>query len=180
VLGRDRPWFPDSGSPRGLTDREVSDTGDRRVEVKYFVESHELKLRGVVVAVAAVKLPEIAAILFQVAPHNEDGHLVASDVRRCQDSRRWELLEGPSHGIETSRYVRNMPSAKKPTTRLERHRAEMRRRGFKLVQLWVPDPDAPGYRSAVRRTRAFLAAHPDAEWDAFARDVLDRAPRWHA
>jgi hypothetical protein len=69
-------------------------------------------------------------------------------------------------------------SAKKTTTRLERHRAEMRRRGFKLVQLWVPDPEAPGFRSAVRRTREFLAAHPDAEWDHYAREMLDRAPGW--
>jgi Protein of unknown function (DUF3018) len=73
-----------------------------------------------------------------------------------------------------------MPSPRKTVTRLERHRAEMRRRGFKLVQLWVPDPDAPGFKSAVRRTREFLAAHPDAEWDDFAREVLDQAPGWHA
>ena len=71
-----------------------------------------------------------------------------------------------------------MKSAKKAPSRLERHRSEMRRRGFKLVQLWVPDPDAPGFRGAVRRTREFLAAHPDAEWDAFAREALDRAPGW--
>jgi hypothetical protein len=71
-----------------------------------------------------------------------------------------------------------MKGAKKAVTRLERHRAEMRRRGFRLVQLWVPDPDAPGFRSAVRRTREFLATHPDAEWDDFAREALDRAPGW--
>jgi hypothetical protein len=72
----------------------------------------------------------------------------------------------------------DMGSAKKVKSRLERHRSEMRRRGFKLVQLWVPDPDAPGFRGAVRRTREFLAAHPDAEWDEFAREALDRAPGW--
>jgi hypothetical protein len=71
-----------------------------------------------------------------------------------------------------------MKSAKKATSRLERDRSEMRRRGFKLVQLWVPDPDAPGFRAAVRRTREFLAAHPDAEWDEVAREALDRAPGW--
>ena len=71
-----------------------------------------------------------------------------------------------------------MSTAKKVGSRLERHRAEMRRRGFKLVQLWVPDPDAPGFRSAVRRTREFLSKHPDAQWDEFARETLDRAPGW--
>ena len=71
-----------------------------------------------------------------------------------------------------------MSRDKTAVDRLERHRSEMRKRGFKLVQLWVPDPDAPGFRSAVRRTREFLAAHPDAEWDEFAREMLDRAPTW--
>jgi hypothetical protein len=74
--------------------------------------------------------------------------------------------------------VFDMKGAKKAASRLERHRYEMRRRGFKLVQLWVPDPDAPGFRGAVRRTREFLTAHPDAEWDAFARETLDGAPGW--
>jgi hypothetical protein len=74
--------------------------------------------------------------------------------------------------------VIDMGSANKGTSRLERHRSEMRRRGFKLVQLWVPDPDAPGFRGAVRRTREFLAAHPDTEWDEFALEALDRAPGW--
>jgi hypothetical protein len=64
------------------------------------------------------------------------------------------------------------------STRLQRHRAEMRRRGFKLVQLWVPDPSSSGFRDAVRATREFLATHPDAEWDAFARRALDEAPGW--
>ena len=54
----------------------------------------------------------------------------------------------------------------------------MRRRGFKLVQLWVPDPDAPGFKNGIRRTREFLAAHPDREWDAFARRTLDEGPAW--
>jgi len=71
-------------------------------------------------------------------------------------------------------------SPRVPTTRLQRHRAEMRRRGFKLVQLWVPDPNAPGFRKAVRQTREFLEAHPDHEWDTFAQRVLDEAPGWRA
>jgi hypothetical protein len=68
--------------------------------------------------------------------------------------------------------------AKSPGTRLQQHRADMRRRGFRLVQLWVPDPNAPGFREAVRRTRAFLAAHPDDAWDAVAERLLDEAPGW--
>jgi DNA-binding LacI/PurR family transcriptional regulator len=63
-------------------------------------------------------------------------------------------------------------------TRLQRHRAEMRRRGFKLVQLWVPDPTASRFRDAVRRTRKFLEEHPDAAWDELALRMLDDAPEW--
>jgi hypothetical protein len=68
--------------------------------------------------------------------------------------------------------------AKATTTRLQQHRAEMRRKGFKLVQLWVPDPAAPGFREAVEQTRRFLETHPDPEWDALAQRVLDDAPGW--
>jgi hypothetical protein len=74
--------------------------------------------------------------------------------------------------------VRGSVSRGKAPTRLQQHRAEMRRKGFKLVQLWVPDPAAPGFREAVRQTKKFLEAHPDAEWDAFAGEILDQAPAW--
>ncbi len=63
-------------------------------------------------------------------------------------------------------------------TRLQHHRAEMRRKGFKLVQLWVPDPGAPGFRKAVQHTKLFLEQHPDLEWDEYARRLLDAAPGW--
>ncbi|MCC6765926.1 MAG: DUF3018 family protein [Deltaproteobacteria bacterium] len=78
------------------------------------------------------------------------------------------------------KHARKAPrgSRKIPPTRLQRHRAEMRRRGFKLVQLWVPDPNAPGFRNAVRRTRQFLEQHADREWDAYAQRILDEAPGW--
>lgn len=72
--------------------------------------------------------------------------------------------------------ARRAPAAQ--ATRLDRHRAEMRKRGFKLVQLWVPDPSAPGFRDAVRRTKKFLETHGDPEWDAYAQELLDAAPGW--
>lgn len=58
------------------------------------------------------------------------------------------------------------------------HRDEMRRRGFKLIQFWAPDPNAPGFKASARATRAFLAEHPDHEWDAFVVKQLDEAPGW--
>jgi hypothetical protein len=35
-----------------------------------------------------------------------------------------------------------------------------RLKGFKLVQLWVPDPAAPGFREAVRQTKKFSKLTP--------------------
>jgi hypothetical protein len=67
---------------------------------------------------------------------------------------------------------------KATTTRLQQHRADMRRKGFKLVQLWVPDPAAPGFREAVQQTKKFLEEHPDSQWDAYAQRHLDDAPGW--
>ncbi len=79
--------------------------------------------------------------------------------------------------MKPAKKVTGRPGRAVPT-RLQRHRAEMRRRGFKLVQIWLPDPNAPGFREAVCQTREFLAAHPDPEWDAYARRLLDKAPGW--
>ena len=73
---------------------------------------------------------------------------------------------------------KSLPPAGPSPTRLQRHRASMRRRGFKLVQLWVPDAEAPGFREAIRQTREHLAAHPDPAWDAYAQALLDEAPGW--
>jgi hypothetical protein len=67
---------------------------------------------------------------------------------------------------------------KPAATRLAKHRAEMRRRGFKLVQLWVPDLSSPGFKRAVEQSRKFLEVHPDPEWDAYVRKQLDDAPGW--
>ena len=64
-------------------------------------------------------------------------------------------------------------------TRLQRHRAEMRRRGFKLVQIWVPDPKAARFCDAVRRTREYLEKHPDPEWDEFVLRLLEESPGWN-
>lgn len=77
-----------------------------------------------------------------------------------------------------AKQMRRVPK-KSTTTRLQKHRSAMRRRGFKLVQLWVPDANAPGFREAVRQTREFLAANPDPTWDAYAQRLLDEGPDWN-
>lgn len=74
-----------------------------------------------------------------------------------------------------------------PTPRCAReatrkHRAEMRRRGFKMIHLWVPDPDAPGFAAEMRR-QSLAAANDPAEQHHLemlddAADDLERDPEW--
>jgi hypothetical protein len=64
---------------------------------------------------------------------------------------------------------------------MRKHREEMRRRGLKLVQLWVPDPSAPGFQGELERQIRSLAAHPDPEADAFTEAGLAAVwndPEW--
>lgn len=53
---------------------------------------------------------------------------------------------------------------------VERYRARMRRSGLRLVQLWVPDTRAPGFRDECRRQVARAARHQDLE-----RDIIEWA-----
>jgi len=64
---------------------------------------------------------------------------------------------------------------------MQKHREEMRRRGFKLVQLWVPDASAPGFSAELQRQIRSLAARPDREADAFSTAALSAVwndPEW--
>jgi hypothetical protein len=50
----------------------------------------------------------------------------------------------------------------------------MKRQGMKLVQLWVPDPDAPGYLDECRRQSAIAAdaaADPSSDEAAMNREL---------
>ena len=52
-------------------------------------------------------------------------------------------------------------SARDGLSKFQRHRAAKRARGMKLVRIWVPDPQAPGFRDEARRQAALLRASPD-------------------
>ncbi|HEY0414295.1 MAG TPA: antitoxin MazE family protein [Allosphingosinicella sp.] len=48
------------------------------------------------------------------------------------------------------------------------HRARMRAKGMKLVQLWVPDVNAPAFKAEARRQARLVAQSPhEAEDQAF-------------
>lgn len=45
--------------------------------------------------------------------------------------------------------------------RVAAHRAELRRRGLRPVQIWVPDTRAPGFAAEARRQARLVAAEDD-------------------
>lgn len=45
--------------------------------------------------------------------------------------------------------------------RVAAHRAELRRRGLRPIQIWVPDTRAPGFAEEARRQSRLVAAEPD-------------------
>jgi Protein of unknown function (DUF3018) len=51
--------------------------------------------------------------------------------------------------------------------KFSRYRASKRSQGLKLVRLWVPDPDAPGFRAEAERQAALLRGAPE-EQEAMA------------
>jgi hypothetical protein len=51
---------------------------------------------------------------------------------------------------------------------VKRYRDRMRRAGFRLVQMWVPDTRAPGFKKECRRQAREAAKHKQLE-----DDVLD-------
>jgi hypothetical protein len=64
---------------------------------------------------------------------------------------------------------------------MRKHRKEMRSRGLKLVQIWVPDADAPGFAAELQRQLRALARKPDREADAFSDAALEAVwndPEW--
>ena len=46
-------------------------------------------------------------------------------------------------------------------TRLQRHRDAKRRKGMKLVRIWVPDSNAPGFKNEAERQASLLRGAPE-------------------
>ena len=54
------------------------------------------------------------------------------------------------------------------------HRERMRRRGMKLIQIWVPDPESPYFAAEARRQSRLLAESPHEKEDqAFIDSITD-------
>jgi hypothetical protein len=56
-----------------------------------------------------------------------------------------------------------------------RHREKLRREGMRLLQLWVPDPSAPGFADEYRRQAKLVAeTYPSGGEDADLLDFIER------
>jgi hypothetical protein len=58
-------------------------------------------------------------------------------------------------------------AAVRPESKFARYRQNKRRQGMKLLRIWVPDPNAPGFAEEVKRQAALLRDAPEQE------EVLD-------
>lgn len=59
--------------------------------------------------------------------------------------------------------------------RVAAHRAELRKRGLRPIQIWVPDTRAPGFAEEARRQSLLVDA--DDEFDE-VMDFIERNSAW--
>lgn len=58
--------------------------------------------------------------------------------------------------------------------RVRAHRASLRQKGMRPIQIWVADTRAPAFKAEARRQSAVVARSPeDAEINAFIERVTD-------
>ena len=57
------------------------------------------------------------------------------------------------------------PGSKQPPTKAAVDRRALRAQGLRPIELWVPDVDAPAFRSEAHRQSALVAAADDAADD---------------
>jgi hypothetical protein len=73
------------------------------------------------------------------------------------------------------------PAANEGNSKFQRYRESQKKKGMKLVRIWVPDPKAPGFAEEISRQSALIRASPDeAEAldfiEALAADWADEEP----
>jgi Antitoxin MazE-like len=61
--------------------------------------------------------------------------------------------------------------------KFSRYRATKRARGMKLLRIWVPDPNAPGFKEEAERQAALLRGAPE---EAEAMAVIEAVAAWPA
>lgn len=59
--------------------------------------------------------------------------------------------------------------------KFQRYRATRRAKGMKLLRVWVPDPQAPGFREEAQRQALLLRGAPE---EQAALDFIEAAADW--
>jgi hypothetical protein len=74
-----------------------------------------------------------------------------------------KVLCTPLEALQVTRYLEVMPrvARKDGLDRFRRYRASQKQRGMKLVRLWVPDPQVPGFRRRACRQAGLLKGAPE-------------------
>jgi hypothetical protein len=70
------------------------------------------------------------------------------------------MKQYPGSNVTNTRRTPAKPPRKRPPTvaeRVAKHRAGLRAKGMRLVQIWVPDPDNPNFVKEARRQSRLLA-----------------------
>ncbi|HVZ70232.1 MAG TPA: antitoxin MazE family protein [Rhizomicrobium sp.] len=74
--------------------------------------------------------------------------------------------------------VRNRPTKSMPgkpassKDKVRAHRERMRRKGMKLIQIWVPDPKSPAFKKEARRQARLVANSPMEKEDQAFVDAI--------
>src|SRR6266852_5494556 len=84
---------------------------------------------------------------------------------------------GGSSGVKRARAKssRNQSSRTKSSRdKVRAYRERMRKRGMKLIQIWVPDPKSPYFAAEARRQSRLIAESPyEKEDQAFIDSITD-------
>ena len=72
-----------------------------------------------------------------------------------------------------------MPTATRPSSRdkVRAHRARMKKKGMRLIQMWVPDTRSRAFRRQAHRDSLAIANSPHVKED---QDFVDAISAWDA
>src|SRR5437764_11829157 len=96
-------------------------------------------------------------------------------MNRNQKQRRAQLrAKAPSRSTSRTKPPGNKARGKSSREKVKAYRERMRKRGMKLIQIWVPDPKSPYFAAEARRQSRLIAESPHEKDDqAFVDSITD-------
>jgi len=89
--------------------------------------------------------------------------------------KRRTALQAPPHGVTCNCQAEASMASSDVRKRVATHRAELRKRGLRPIQIWVPDTRAPGFAEEARRQSRLIAAEEDFD---DVMDLIERNAAW--